>query len=267
MGSITAFVGKVPENYHRYLGPLLFEPYARDLASRLRIDAGGRALEVACGTGIATKAACAAMPRDATLTATDLNEAMVESARRHVGTEARVTVRTADAQSLPFEDGAFDVMFCQFGVMFFPDKVKAMREARRVLREGGRYVFNVWAAMERNPMSATVHEALAGLFPSNPPDFLRTPFGWFEREEIERTVLAGGFARATTEVVKFTSSAPTAEDAARGLLEGSPMAGQLAERGVSDFGPVRRAVSEALAARHGRGPCRAPMEALVITAE
>ncbi len=267
MATHAAFVGSVPENYHRYLGPLLFEPYARDMAGRLRVPAGGRVLEIACGTGIVTRAALGAMPKGAMLTATDLNEAMVEVARRQVPVDDRVTFRTADAQELPFEDGLFDVLFCQFGVMFFPDKVRAMREARRVLAPRGRYVFNVWDSLERNPMSAIVHETVGRLFPSNPPDFLKkTPFGWFDRGEIERVVRAGGFGEISMDAVTFPSVAPTAEDAARGLLEGTPLYGQLVERAVNDFGPVRRAVSEALSAKHGQRPCKAEMRALVFEA-
>ncbi|MFM9994261.1 MAG: class I SAM-dependent methyltransferase [Phycisphaerales bacterium] len=286
MASTAAFVGSVPENYHRYLGPLLFEPYARDLAARLAIAPGGRVLEVACGTGIVTRAVASGLPAGAKLVATDLNQAMIDEARRQVpaemlnapsarrhetsgsgdATSSRVTLRTADAQQLPFADGPFDAVFSQFGVMFFPDKVRAMREARRVLAPRGRFLFNVWESLDRNPMSRTVFETMVRLFPSNPPDFLKTPFGWFDRAEIERVVRAGGFANVTMETVAFPSVAPTADDAARGFVEGSPMSGQLTERGVSDFGPVRRAVAEALGDRHGRAPCQAPMEAIVVTA-
>jgi ubiquinone/menaquinone biosynthesis C-methylase UbiE len=269
MASNVAFVGSVPENYHRYLGPLLFEPYARDMTRRLRTPTDGRMLEIACGTGIVTRAALEAMPEGATLTATDLNEAMVEVAKKHAGRvkEERVTFRVADAQNLPFEDGSFDVVFCQFGVMFFPDKARAMREARRVLAPRGRCVFNVWDSLERNPMSATVHETVGRLFPSNPPEFLRkTPFGYFDRGEIERVLRAGGFGEISMETVAFPSIAPTAEDAARGLLEGTPLYAQLQERGVTDFGPVRRAVSDALARKFGRGPCESEMRALVFEA-
>lgn len=265
MGSSAAFAGSVPENYHRYMGPMLFEPYARDMAARLKVPAGGHALELACGTGIATRAATGFLPPDAAIIATDLNESMVNVARRHAA-DPRVTFTVADAQALGFPDRSFDVVFCQFGVMFFPDKPRAMREARRVLAPGGRYVFSVWDSLEHNPMTATVHATLARLFPASPPDFYNTPFGWFDRGEIERSVRAAGFDRVSIEAVTFPSVAPSADDAARGLVEGTPVAAQLKDRGVTDAEPVRRAVAEALAAEHGREPCRAPMRALVIEA-
>lgn len=262
----AAFVGSVPENYHRYLGPMLFEPYARDLAARLRVAPDARLLEIACGTGIVTRAVAAALPAGATLVATDLNQAMVDVARSHLGSNRAVSWGTADAQALPFADRSFDAVFSQFGVMFFPDKARAMREARRTLVPGGRFIFNVWASMDRNPMSRTVHEALARMFPANPPDFLKTPFGWFDRAEIERVLRSAGFSDITSDTVTFTSTAPTADDAAGGFTEGSPMAAQLQERGVADLKPVRRAVADVLAQRHGRAPCQAPMEAIVFSA-
>lgn len=266
MASNTAFVGSVPENYHKYLGPLLFEPYARDLAGRVRVPAGGRMLEIACGTGIVTRRLAAALPEGATLTATDLNEAMLDVARRHVGAEGqqRVSFRVADAQELPFADGSFDRVVCQFGMMFLPDKERGMREARRVLRPGGRFLFSVWDSLERNPMALTLHETLERLFPVNTPDFLKTPFGWNDRAEIERVVRAGGFREISMEAVALMTESPSPMDVARGFTEGNPLGAQLQERGVTDFGPVQRAIAEALGAKFGHSPCRAERRALVF---
>ena len=266
MSSTAAFVGSVPRNYHRCLGPLLFEPYAQDMAARLRIGSTARALEIACGTGIVTRAVVRVLPGGASLVATDLNQAMVDEARTHVGAEPRVTFQVADAQSLPFDDRAFGTVFCQFGVMFFPDKPLAMREARRVLQPGGRFVFNVWSTLDENPMSATVHRTMAALFPSDPPDFLRTPFGWNDRAGIEGVLRGAGFTNVGADTVDFTSRSVSADEAARGFVQGSPMAGQLQSRGVTDFEPITRSVAEALARHHGAAPCQAPMRALVFSA-
>ncbi len=268
MASNVAFVGSVPENYHRYLGPLLFEPYARDMAQRLRARPGTRVLETACGTGIVTRRLTEALPEGATLVATDLNEAMLEVARRHVGAEGQkpVSFQVADAQQLPFADGSFDLMVCQFGVMFFPDKSRGMREARRVLAPGGRFLFSVWDSLERNPMARTLHETLERLFPTNPPDFLKTPFGWNDRAEIERVLRAAGFRDISIDTVTLMSESPTPMDVARGFTEGNPLGAQLTERGVTDFGPVQRAIAEALGDEYGHAPCRAQRQALVFEA-
>lgn len=267
MSTHTAFTGSVPRIYHACLGPLVFEDYAKDLVDRLRPTASDRILELACGTGIVTRQLARAMPQGATLVATDLNDAMLEVARTTVGDDFRVGFQRADACSLPFADHSFDALACQYGVMFFPDKVRAMREAKRVLAPGGRYLFSVWDSLEHNPMSRVAHEIVTALFPNDPPTFLaKVPFGWSDRAEIERTVRAGGFTRFAAQTVRLPSAAPSAADAARALIDGTPLAIALQERAVTDTTPVRQAVARALAERFGDRPCRAPMRAIVVTA-
>lgn len=267
MSTPSAFVGSIPETYHAALGPLLFEPFARELAARAVLGARERVLELACGTGIVTRHLLPVLPPSATLVATDLNEAMLDVARRHVGSDPRARFQQADACALPFGDRSFDLLICQFSVMFFPDKVRAMREAKRVLAPHGRYLFDVWESLEHSPLPQAVHEALARLFPADPPGFLAsTPYGWFERATIERTLRVGGFDDVAFEIVTLPSVAPTSDDVARGFLEGTPMLGQLRERGVVDVAPIREAVSEELARRHGQRPCQATMRAWIVTA-
>jgi ubiquinone/menaquinone biosynthesis C-methylase UbiE len=266
MSSASAFTGSVPKTYHTFLGPMIFEDYARDMSRRLAVRDGARVLELACGTGIVTREIAAAMPAGATLLATDLNAAMLEVARTHMAGDGRVMYQAVDACELPFADRSFDVIACQYGVMFFPDKVKAMQEARRVLVPGGRYVFSVWDALEHNPIPRAVHETLAAMFPADPPLFLaKTPYGWSDRAEIQRVVRAGGFQECTIETVGFPCAAATSEDAARAWCEGTPLLAALSERGVSDPAPVRRAVAKVLAERFGERPCRSIMRAVVTT--
>ncbi len=267
MSSPTAFTGSVPTNYHTHLGPLLFEPYAKDLAARLARASPTRILELACGTGISTRAILAASLPSATLSATDLNSAMLEIAKGVIATDRRATFNAVDACSLPYADASFDAIGCQFGVMFFADKVRAMREARRVLAPSGRYTFSVWDSLADNPIPRTVHETLATLFPTNPPPFIaQTPYGWSDPAEIERVVRTGGFTRIEIEPMTFESIAPSADDAARGWVEGTPVFAALQERGVTDFTPIRAAVALALRERFGNTPCRSTMRALVVTA-
>jgi hypothetical protein len=154
--------------------------------------------------------------------------------------------------------------------MFFPDKVKAMQEARRVLAKGGRYIFNIWDALAHNPIPRVVHETFERLFPANPPKFIPTmPYGWSDRAEIERITRAGGFANVTIETLSFPSVSPSAADAAKGWVEGTPNAAALAERGVNtpeSIATVREAVRQALARNFGESPCRSTMQAVVVTA-
>lgn len=269
MSTLPAFTGSVARAYHNFLGPMIFEDYARDMARRLAVKGGERVLELACGTGIVTRqiaAAMAAAGGGATVLATDLSEGMLSVAREEVKGDGSVTFQAADACLLPLADGSFDVLACQYGLMFFPDKVKAMQEARRVLVAGGRYVFNVWDSLEHNPIPRAVDETLRAMFPADPPRFLaKTPFGYFDRAEIERVARAGGFTKVEIETVGFASVAPTAEDAARAWVEGTPLLAGLAERGVSNPAPVRQAVAKVLAERFGERPCQSTMRAVVVT--
>ncbi|MBL9032541.1 MAG: methyltransferase domain-containing protein [Phycisphaerae bacterium] len=268
LSTVAAFIGTVPEVYHRHLGPLLFEPYAADLTARARLGRARRVLELACGTGIVTRHLLAMLPDDGCLLATDLNPAMLEVARRHVGdADPRLAFQPLDACALPFPDGSFDLVVAQFGVMFFPDKAASMREVRRVLAPGGRYLFNVWDSLATNPIPAIVQETLDALLPENPPRFLaQTPYGWHDRAGIEATVRAGGFETVRITTVDLPSVAPTAADAARGFIDGTPNAIALRDRGITDTSALRAWASQRLADRLGDSPCRATMRAMVVEA-
>src|SRR6266542_6431577 len=145
------FSGSVPGNYERYMVPLLFRPYAEVLADRARQFAPRDILETAAGTGVVTDALARALP-DAEIIATDLNQAMLDVAATRVGAP-NVSFRQADALELPFDDAQFDLVVCQFGAMFYPDKVQGNSEARRVLRDGGHYLLAIWDRIERNALS------------------------------------------------------------------------------------------------------------------
>lgn len=249
-GSDTGFAGSIPALYDRHLGPFLFRPYAAEVARRAAELGPKRILETAAGTGIVTAAIANACP-DAEIVAIDLNQAMLDVAARSIDT-GRTSFRAADAQDLPFGDGEFDLVVCQFGVMFFPDKVKANREARRVLREGGRYLLVIWDELAKNPASQMVHDSVAAGFSENPPGFLaRTPFGYADPARIEHDLLEAGFTDIEFETVGLQSEAGTrAEDAAIGLVQGSPLRAELEAHGPD---AVDRATSAALQALNQEG--------------
>lgn len=259
------FVGAIPEVYERRLGPGLFEPYAQDLAARFA-GFDGELLEMAAGTGRATRALAEAAPA-AAITATDLNEPMLAKAaeRVHAG---NVRFQQADAQALPFPDQRFEAVVCQFGVMFFPDKNRVFAEAHRVLRPHGRLVFNVWDTLERNEISLVVLEALAGLFPDMPPIFLAmAPFSWHDRETIAATVARAGFRDVEIDVVALPTTFPSAAHAAEGLCLGTPMRTELEARDGDALQAALRGATEALQARFGQdGPITGASQALVVAA-
>jgi ubiquinone/menaquinone biosynthesis C-methylase UbiE len=185
------FAGSIPKLYDTHMVPLIFEPYAQDLVQRLKTKPVSQLLEIAAGTGVVTRALAAGLDAGTAIVATDLNQAMLDHAAT-VGTKRAVQWRQADAMKLPFADGSFDAVVCQFGAMFFPDKGKAFAEARRVLRRGGVFLFNVWDRIEDNEFADVVTEALAGVFPEDPPRFMvRVPHGYHERSLIARDLASG----------------------------------------------------------------------------
>ncbi|HEX9409773.1 MAG TPA: methyltransferase domain-containing protein, partial [Methylomirabilota bacterium] len=221
-GTDKVFAGSIPKFYDTYLVPLLFEPYAADLVNRLASRSLGRVLEVAAGTGVVTRALASVLPERVSIVATDLNQPMLDQASA-LGTTRPVEWRQADAMQLPFQDGTFDAVVCQFGVMFFPDKPQALSEARRVLRPGGVLVFNVWDRLEENEFADTVTAALASVFPEDPPRFLaRTPHGYHERSRIEQDLVSSGFS-APPEIVTLAarSRAKSPRDPAIAFCQGT----------------------------------------------
>lgn len=264
--SDVAFAGRIPELYDRCLVPLLFEPYAEELARRLAAIAPATILETAAGTGAVTARIAAALPH-AKIIATDLNPDMLAVARVQVSA-SNVIFEYADAQTLPFEDGRFDAMVCQFGVMFYPDRAAGYREARRVLRNGAPYLFAVWDKLEANPISAVLHEAVVNACQGSPTDFLaRVPFGYSDREQIHADVRKAGFKNVESEVLVCRSRAANIDDIVSGLCEGSPLAAQIEANGP---GAMVRATTAARAAlrrfEDDEGAIDAPMSAVIVTA-
>jgi ubiquinone/menaquinone biosynthesis C-methylase UbiE len=256
----SVFAGSIPALYDRYLGPLLFAPYAADLAARAAAVAPKRILETAAGTGIVTEALARALP-DVEIVATDLNLAMLDVAAGRVRA-ANVRFQAADAQSLPFQDASFDLVVCQFGVMFFPDRVGAYREAKRVLKPGGAFLFNAWDSVEENPVTAAVAGALEAWFPQGAQSFFRRiPFGYHDKARIEAELRAAGFAEVAIETLR-PASRVSARDAAIGLCQGTPLRAEIEQHGL-DLGAATDAAAAALASFDGAD---APMSANVVLA-
>jgi ubiquinone/menaquinone biosynthesis C-methylase UbiE len=265
-GNDTVFAGSIPALYDRYLGPLLFEPFARHTAGRVAELQPARVLETAAGTGIVTTALAERLPT-AALIATDLNQAMLDHAATKPALK-RVEFRQADALKLPFADASFDVVVCQFGVMFFPDKVAGYREARRVLATGGRFVLSVWGSLLDNPMTRVVVDAVGARYSQNPPRFLaRTPHGHSDASVLRRDLAAAGFEQVAVETVTLPSRAPSAEDAAIGLCQGTPMRGEIEALDPSGLAATTDAAAAALRSAYGSGAIEAPMQAVVVTAQ
>ena len=264
----AVFAGSVPELYDTYMVPLIFAPYAADLASRLRPRPLSRVLEIAAGTGVATRAMAAALPESCTIVATDLNQAMLDHACA-VGAPRAVEWRQADALQLPFQDATFDAVVCQFGAMFFPDKSRAFAEARRVLGKGGVFIFSVWDRIEENEFADVVTTALASVFPSDPPCFMaRTPHGYHDRELIARDLANAGFTRTPRiDTVAARSVAASPRAAAMAYCHGTPLRNEIEARDAARLGVATEVAAEAIARRFGRGSVDGKIQAHVVSVE
>jgi ubiquinone/menaquinone biosynthesis C-methylase UbiE len=261
------FAGSIPEIYDRYLVPLIFDSNALDLASRLAEANPLDVLETAAGTGVLTRAIASRLPADARIVATDLNQPMLDRAKARQSQDGRIEWKQADALALPFENQSFDVLACQFGVMFFPDKVQGYLEAWRVLKPGGRLLFNVWDRISENEFADTVTEALAAVFPHDPPCFLaRTPHGYHDVERIRAELNAAGFSDLSVDAVDHRSKASSPHDPAIAYCQGTPLRSEIEARDASRLREATERAAEALANRFGRRHIDGRIRAFVITA-
>lgn len=261
------FAGSIPEIYDRFLVPLIFESYADDLAVRIAELKPQSVLETAAGTGVLTRALAARLPASAHIVATDLNQPMLDRAASRQPDDPRIVWRQADALKLPFEDKLFDVVTCQFGVMFFPDKIQGFREARRVLKSGGRFLFNVWDQISKNEFAELITHTLASLFPHDPPCFLaRTPHGYHNLQMIRHELAAAGFASILIETLDGVSGARSPRDAAIAYCQGTPLRNEIEGRDPSRLEEATHEAAEALARRFGPGLIEGRIRAHVVTA-
>jgi ubiquinone/menaquinone biosynthesis C-methylase UbiE len=261
------FAGSVPENYDRYMVPLIFEPYAADIARRAMSLSPSAVLETAAGSGVVTRALAPRLPRGASYMVTDLNQPMLDYAASRQPPDTRIEWRQADALALPFENAAFDLVCCQFGAMFFPDRTSGYREARRVLKPGGRFIFNVWDRIEENAFADDVTNAFAEFFPNDPPRFLaRTPHGYHDTTLIRRELDEAGFSRVIIETKAEQSRASSPRIPAVAYCQGTPLRNEIEVRDAEKLEAATDYAASALAVRHGRGEVAAKIQAHIIVA-
>jgi len=263
------FAGSIPKLYEEFLVPLIFAPYAKDLAGRLASRPLLRVLEVAAGTGVVTRQLASVLPAACAIVATDLNQPMLDTASE-IGTGGRpVQWRQADATQLPFDDGEFDAVVCQFGVMFFPDKPKAYAEAVRVLKPGGVFLFNMWDRIEENEFAHAVTTALEDVFPGDPPRFLaRTPHGYHDTATLERDLRSGGFSRPPridTVAARSVANAPRVPAVA--YCQGTPLRNEIEARDKSRLDEATDIAAKAIARRFGHGAVDGKIQAHVVTVQ
>lgn len=262
-----AFAGSVPENYDRYMAPLIFEPYAADLARRAAALSPDAVLEIAAGAGVVTRALAPELLPGASYTVTDLNQPMLDYAASRQAPDSRIKWRQADAMALPFEDAGFDLVCCQFGAMFFPDRSVAYREAKRVLKLGGHFLFSVWDRIEENVFADDVTNALARIFPDDPPRFLaRTPHGYHDKALIRSDLDKAGFSYVVVETIAEQSRASSPRLPAVAYCQGTLLRNEIEAREAGKLEFATDYAASAIADRHGSGEVAAKIQAHVIVA-
>ena len=265
--SDKVFAGSIPKIYDTLMVPMIFAACAADMAARVAAFAPGAVLETAAGSGVVTRALAPRLGAGARYVVTDLNQPMLDYAASRQGADGRIEWRQADALHLPFEDASFDVVCCQFGSMFFPDRGAGYAEARRVLKPGGRFVFSVWDRIEENAFADAVTQAVATLFPNDPPRFLaRTPHGCHDVALIREELGRAGFAAIEIETREDVSRAPSARDAATAYCQGTPLRNEIEARDAGLLELATDRATAAIAARHGPGPVAGKIQSHVIVA-
>lgn len=263
----TVFAGSVPEIYDTYMVPLIFQSYAADLARHVASGSPRNVLETAAGTGVVSRALAPLLGPDASYIVTDLNQPMLDRARKRQGEDQRIVWRQANAMELPFDSGSFDAECCQFGAMFFPDKVAGFSEARRVLRKGGRFVFNVWDRIAENEFAEIITNTAAGFFPDDPPLFLaRTPHGYHDVGVIRDDLRKAGFSDVAITTVTETSTAPSPKHAAVAYCQGTPLRNEIEARDASLLDAITDRAAHAVGERFGQGTVSGRIQAHVVVA-
>lgn len=264
----TSFAGSIPEKYDAYLGPIFMEPYAVIMAQRVAASRPSNVLEIACGTGRVTRHLITALPADAKITATDLSEGMIAEAAKLVDPKGTANIEWAavDAGDLPYADNSFDALVCQFGIMFFPDRVKAYSEARRVLRPNGKFIALTWDGLSSNPLPAMLDRLLHEFFPTNAPQFCSIPFGYHNELTIRHEFESAGFSDIQLVHLKLDGRSSSAEAAAIGLLEANPLVKEILELGPNALPKMKQRLETDIADRFGNSEIVVPMQACMIEA-
>lgn len=264
--SSTHFVGSIPENYDEGLGPILFEDFATDLASRAASHKAEKVVELAAGTGIVSRKLRDGLPKDTKLVVTDLNPPMLDIAKEKFEEGENIEFMPADAMSLPFEDESCDLVVCQFGVMFFPEKAVAFREVQRVLKPGGLFLFNAWGTMDNCSYSNIVYDVGASFFPNRPPTFYLVPFSYADIDTAHGDLAAAGFENRHHETIDMLKEVPDWQAFGKGLVFGNPLIEEIEQQGTVSPEEVMEAIIAALQDHFGAAPVSIPLHATVYQA-
>jgi ubiquinone/menaquinone biosynthesis C-methylase UbiE len=225
--SFEAYAGTAPENYERYFVPAIGRPLADALADLAGIRPGQRVLDLACGTGIVASVAAERVGADGSVAGVDINPGMLAVARSTPASGAPISWHEATADALPFPDGAFDLGLCQLGLQFFPDRLGALREMRRVLAPSGRTLVLVPGPAPE--IFVFLEEALAAHLTPDVAAFVQVVFSLHEPDELRGLMADAGFRRFDARAYSRTLRLPPPEEFLWQYLSSTPLATAAAE--------------------------------------
>jgi SAM-dependent methyltransferase len=255
--------GTFPQNYEDNL-KFIFGPYADDLANRVDLPSGN-ILELACGTGQVTQRLAAKLNRDVNIWATDLSPDMMAVAQQKVNAQ-NISWAQVDMCAIPYSEAYFDVVVCQFGLMFAPDKLKALQEIYRVLNKGGRLIFNTWGLLANNKVFQIFNETLVNLMNFDLAGAEQGPFSLQDEQAVRRLLSSAGFSDVRLASVSKTGESPTAAQAAKGFFQGSQLAASLKEKNPALGDQIQAMAANEFMRQLADHPMRTPLQAWVFEA-
>ena len=260
--------GNAAEFYERYV-KFVMEPWVRRLVDVAVLQPAEHVLDVACGTGFVARLAAQRVGASGRVVGIDLNGSMIEAARATSDRDASTTIewRVGDAAALPFEDGVFDAILCQQGFQFFPDRVQALREMRRVLRPSGRLAFTVWSAIGDTPYAAALAAALARHVSPDAGSMAQGPHALHDPVVLHNLVMSAGFRNVRVRPTIETTTLPLPEQFVPGHLAALPMAETIARLTPDRRAALVRDVTEALRPYVHGEHLRVPAGVHVVTAD
>jgi ubiquinone/menaquinone biosynthesis C-methylase UbiE len=262
----VSYSGSIPKIYDEILGPCYFEPFAIETARRVAACKPQKILEIACGTGRVTNRLQKNLP-DAEIMATDISADMIAVAVEKLSGTKNISWKVADALDLPFEDDEFDVIVCQFGVMFFADRKKGVAEAWRVLKDGGTFIMTVWDKLSMSPIAASGRQIMIDFFEGHPPQGLKTAYSMADKKEIEELLEEAGFKNIQIESVNKRCETDSAEKLAFAMVDGSIVLNFIREKDAEAVPVLRKKIAETIVENFGNHPVRSTMQAILATGE
>ncbi len=259
------FAGEVAANYEEFLGPMFFEPYAIEVASRIDPASIRLAVEIASGTGRVTRHLRERIPASAKLIASDISEDMLSIAKKKLK-DFDIEWKIIDAQSLPFDDNSADLVVCCFAYMLVPDRAKALAEAHRILRPGGMLLFTTWDKLELNAASHIYRKIAKKYLGDVLSEAYNLPFSLYDDTLIRSLLQDAGFSKIAIGHVIKSSFCRTAKEAVNGLAQGGMIYNEIMKRNPAWMDEIKDMAEKELSEKFGAEPMIAPMSALISQA-